>query len=106
MFWIFIEIAKALNIDFIIKYFRRPCRIEHVNYQEPVDTLYNNVNLSNIHKKHIANKTTGLAEKWQNKAHLCKVFSTFAEAQFYQIKYGGRIFARRKSYGSISRRYK
>ena len=93
-----LKFAKTLNIDFIIKYFRRPCRIEHVNYQEPVDVLYNNEKLSVRHKKHIANKTTGLIEKWQNKAHLCKVFSTFAEAQFYQIKYGGRIFSLEESH--------
>ena len=44
-------------------------------------------------KKNIANKTAGLAEKHHNNQHVCKVFTTFAEAQYYQIKYNGRIYS-------------
>lgn len=93
-----LKYAQAHKINFTIKYFRRPSRIEDVNYQTPVDTLYKNNSLSNHHKKHIVNKTTGLIEKWQNKANICKVFSTFAEAQHYQIKFGGRIFSLQESH--------
>lgn len=92
-----LKFAQAHKIEFTIKYFRRPSRIEDVNYQTPVDTLYKNNSLSNNHKKHIVNKTTGLIEKWQNKANICKVFSTFVEAQHYQIKFGGRIFSLQES---------
>ena len=35
-----LKFAQSQNIEFIIKYFRRPCKIEHVNYQAPVDALY------------------------------------------------------------------
>lgn len=92
-----LKFAQSHSIEFIIKYFRRPSRLEEVNYKEPIDALYNNNILSNDNKKHIANKTTGLLEKWQNKSNICKVFSTFAEAQFYQITFGGRIYSLQES---------
>ena len=50
-----------------------------------------------FHKKHIVNKTTGLVEKRENKAHLCRVFNDFAEAQYYQVKYGGKIYSLQQS---------
>ena len=44
-------------------------------------------------KKNIAKKTTGLTEKHHHTQHVCKVLTTYAEAQFYQIKYSGRIYS-------------
>jgi len=88
-----LKYAQTNHILFQIKYFRRPSNIEQVNFKDPIEQLYNNNDLSMCHKKHIVNKTTGLVEKKYNSAHLCKVFSSFTEAQFYQIKYGGRIFS-------------
>ena len=84
--------AKKHNIDYKIHYYRKPCNIENVNYKKAVDDLYNLHNdLETLHKKYIVNKTTGLLEKKYNTAHICKVFKNREEAQYYQIKYGGRI---------------
>ena len=57
-----LKIAQSHKIVFTIKYFRRPCSIERVNYKTPVEALYSNENLSIDQKKNIANKTTGLQE--------------------------------------------
>ena len=74
-----------------MKYFRKPCHIEQVNYKQPVDELY--ANKATDKQKDIVNKTTGLAEKKYNTNHVCKVFQDYAEAQHYQLRYGGKIYS-------------
>ncbi|MBS1736426.1 MAG: hypothetical protein JSS98_07425 [Bacteroidetes bacterium] len=83
--------AREAKIKFVIHAFRRPSRLEQVNFKGAVEKLFNNEKLSMEHKKFIANKTTGLTEKKYNSAHVCKAFDNFAEAQYYQFKFGGRI---------------
>lgn len=92
-----VKFAREQNIDVAVKCFRRPSRLEQVNYQQPIDELYANDKLEVFHKKHIVNKTTGLSEKKFNTAHVCKVFQNFAEAEHYQVKYGGRIYTLQQS---------
>ena len=92
-----LKFAQSNNVKFSIKYFRRPCKLERVDYSEPVKKVYNNKNLEMFHKKYIVNKTTGLAEKKHNSATLCKIFNSFSEAQFYQVKYGGKIYSLQQS---------
>lgn len=82
--------ARSEGIQLKIHAFRRPLNLEQVN-EEPINHLYKNEKLDVMYKKHIVNKTTGLAEKKFNTAHVCKVFDNLSEAQFYQVKYGGRI---------------
>ena len=43
-------------------------------------------------KKFIVNKNLGLLEKKYNLASITKIYKTMAEAQYYQIKYGGYIY--------------
>ncbi|HRP36790.1 MAG TPA: hypothetical protein PLS50_03195, partial [Candidatus Dojkabacteria bacterium] len=83
--------ARQQNIPFIIHHFRRPSKLEFVNYKAAVSNLFNNEKLPMGHRKYIANKTTGLTEKKFNSAHVCKAFDNYAEAQYYQIKFGGKI---------------
>ena len=42
--------------------------------------------------KFIVNKNLGLLEKKYNSASITKIYKTMAEAQYYQIKYGGYIY--------------
>jgi 5-methylcytosine-specific restriction endonuclease McrA len=77
-------------IDYKIIYFRRPSNINEVDYSKPIDELYA-TDLSTEHKKFIVNKTTGLLEKFVNNRSITRLFKSFSEAQFYQIKYGGKI---------------
>jgi type II secretory pathway component GspD/PulD (secretin) len=42
-------------------------------------------------KKAIVNITTGLLEKEQNKKELSKLFDNYDEANYYSIKYNGRV---------------
>jgi len=81
--------AQEHNIKFEIQLFRRPYKIENVNYKKAVEELYA-TDLDIDNKKHIPNKTSGLLEKKYNTSHLCKIFNNLAEAQFYQVKYGER----------------
>jgi len=81
--------AQKQGIKCTIHYVRRYSRLETVNYGDIVDELYNEKDFPIKCKKHIANKTTGLLEKKKNKSYACKLFNNFAEAQYYQIKYGG-----------------
>ena len=37
---------------------------------------------------------------YKNTSHVCKVFTTYAEAQHYQIKYQGRIYSLQQQSGS------
>ena len=92
MLWI--SSKNSTVIVFTIKYFRRPCSIERVNHKTPVEALYSNKKLSIDQKKNIANKTTELAEKHKNTSHVCKIFTTYAEAQHYQIKYQSHLFVK------------
>ena len=93
-----LKFAQYHKIPFAIKSFRRPYKIEQVNYKQPVETLYANIKISDSDKKDIVNKTSGLLEKRFNTAHVCKVFNNFAEAQYYQIKYeGSKIYSLQKS---------
>jgi hypothetical protein len=85
-----LKIAEEYQIKFEILAFRRPFRTEKVNYKGAVEELYR-TDLSIEEKKHIVNKTTGLTEKKYNTAHICKVFYNLAEAQYYQVKYGGKL---------------
>jgi len=90
-----IVFAQKQNIQVKIQAYRRPSRLERVNYKRSIERLYKNDKIELSHKKHIVNKTTGLTEKRYNTAHVCKVFSKFAEAQFYQLKLkknNGKIF--------------
>ena len=89
--------AKSVQINFTVHYFRRACNIEPVNFRSPLEELFAKEKLDIVHKKFIANKTIGLTEKKHNTAHLCKLFDNYAEAQFYQLKYGGRVHTLQQS---------
>lgn len=88
-----IKFAQANQIDVGIHHFRRPYKLEPVNYKSAIDELYANDTLKNEHKKHIVNKTTGLAEKKYNSAHICKIFQDYAEAQHHLMNFGGKIYS-------------
>lgn len=82
--------AQKKKIEFEIKYVRKYSRLETVNYRQYMDELYDEkVNLKTKHKKFIANKTIGLFEKKLNKVGITKVFHSYEEAQYYQLKFLG-----------------
>jgi hypothetical protein len=70
-------------------YVRRYSKLEPVAYKEAVDKLYKRDDIPMSYRKFIANKTTGLIEKKSNKKYMTRIFNSYAEAQHYQIKYGG-----------------
>ena len=92
-----IKFAKAQGIEVLVRNFRRPCKIKEVNFNEPLEELFANEQLETKDKKDIANKTIGLCEKKYNSSHVCKIFQNYIEAQHYQLKYSGRIYALQQS---------
>ncbi|HRP37622.1 MAG TPA: hypothetical protein PLS50_07485, partial [Candidatus Dojkabacteria bacterium] len=95
-----LKLCKRISVQFKIHAFRRPCNLEDVDFNEPIQKVYSNNKLSTTHKKFIVNKTTGLCEKKYNTAHICKVFDNFAEAQHYQLMYEGKIHTLQQSFTS------
>lgn len=83
-------ILKQTDIKHKIIYYRRPLNIEEVNFKIPVSELYN-ANIKTEMKKAIANITIGLLEKKTNKAELSKIFTDYNEANYYSIKYNGKL---------------
>lgn len=83
-------ILKQTDIKYKIISFRNPLHIEDVNFRLPIQELYNS-DLEIVKKKAIANITIGLLEKRQNKGELSKIFKDYNEANYYAIKYNGKI---------------
>lgn len=95
------EIAKFTDkkeIKFKILYVRKPLNTEDVNFQKPVQELFNNKNITMQMKKSISNITTGLLEKKINKGELSKIFKDFNEAFMYSEKYNGKLLIVSKDY--------
>lgn len=86
-------VLKQVNIPYKILYARKPLHIEDVNFENPVNELFNNKNLKMQMKKAISNITTGLLEKKQNKGELSKIFKNYDEAKFYSDEYNGQLLA-------------
>lgn len=95
--------AQKEGIQFKIHAFRRPCNLEQVNYEDPVNDVYKNEKLTTQNKKDIVNRTTGLLEKKYNSAHVTKIFDNFAEAQHYQLKYDGKIYTLQQSFHGLEK---
>ena len=95
------KLLRCSDIQYKIHSFRRPCEVEEVNFNEPIQKLWSNDKLSSQNKKDIVNRTTGLCEKKYNTASVCKMFDSYAEAQFYQIKYKGKIHSLQQSFKSV-----
>jgi len=100
------KLLHCTDINYKIHAFRRPSDLEEVDFQEPMNQLFNNDKLSSLHKKFIANKTTGLCEKKFNTAHVTRVFDSYEEAHYYQnkyMKYGGKIHVLQQTYKSTEK---
>ena len=84
-------ILKKINIKFKIIYYRKPLNIEDVNFNKAVQELYEDKNISDRHKKAIGNLTIGMYGKKCNRAELSKIFLDYNEANYYAIKYEGKM---------------
>ncbi len=87
---VFGYVLKQIQVNYKILYFRTPLNVEEVNFQNPVKELYSKP-VKNEIKKAIVNIVTGLLEKKQNKAELSKIFQDYNEANYYAIKYQGKL---------------
>ena len=91
------KLNRIKNINYTVLYYRRPSKLATANSQKYIDNLYKS-KISDDEaedidkKKFIVNKNLGLLEKKNNSASITKIYQTLAEAQYYQIKYGGNIF--------------
>ena len=100
------KLLHSTGINYKIHAFRRPSDLEDVDFQEPMNQLFENKKLSSIHKKFIANKTTGLCEKKYNTANITRVFDSYEEAYYYQnkyMKYNGKIHVLQQTYKSTEK---
>ncbi len=86
-------ILKQVDIKYKILYVRTPLNIEEVNFQNPVNELFNNKDISTQMKKAISNITTGLLEKKINKGELSKIFIDYNEAKMYADLYSGKMLS-------------
>ncbi len=87
---VFGYVLKQIKINYKILYVRTPLNVEEVNFENPVKELYSKPVKTDI-KKAIVNIVTGLLEKKQNKAELSKIFQDYNEANYYAIKYEGKL---------------
>jgi hypothetical protein len=82
--------------------FMRPSSVVSCDFKSAVDKVYaTDLGDKNLNK-FIVNKITGLAEKWNNKKTVTKIFMDFSECQYYQIKHGGMIHKISHSSGNVS----
>ena len=77
--------AQNKKIQFQIKYVRKYSKLETVDFDTPIKELYEMVTPQCA--KYCVNKTTGLLEKKNNKRTITKIFTSYAEAQSYQLHY-------------------
>lgn len=85
-----LKCASQNNIKYTIKQFRRPYKLEDVNYKEAINNLWSKP-IDIEFKKMIANKITGLLEQKENSRQMTKVFKDFNEAKYYEIQYEGKL---------------
>jgi hypothetical protein len=62
-----------------------------VDYKGLVDELCDDPEEDAVLKKTIANCNYGMLEKQINRTQKSKIFDTYEDAKFFQIKYGGNI---------------
>lgn len=101
-------ILKQVDIKFKILYVRKPLNIEDVDFEKPVQELFDIYDddfkdefglydlfkldkISTQMKKAISNITTGLLEKKINRGELSKIFIDYNEAKMYQDLYDGKM---------------
>ena len=79
-------VLKALDdtFEYKILYYRKPFKLEEVNFKTPVDELYNNDSIDSDLKKYIANKLTGILELKRNKSHISKIYNDYNHAKYFQ----------------------
>ena len=79
------------DIKYKIHYYRKPFKLEEVDFKTPVQNLYSNDSIDSDLKKYIANKLTGILELKRNKSHISKIYNDYNHAKYYQNLYGGKI---------------
>lgn len=79
------------DIKYKIHYYRKPFKLEEVDFKTPVHELYNNDSIDSDLKKYIANKLTGILELKRNKSHISKIYNDYDHAKYFQKLYGGKI---------------
>lgn len=90
--------------DVKIHYYRKPIKIEEVDFKTPVKELYER-DIPIEFKKMIINKLTGMLELKYNKNHLSKIFEDQTEAECYKLKYSGKIIPITKHYYTESEEF-
>ena len=91
------KLNRISNIKYTVLYYRRPSKLNETNSKQHIEDLFNSKISDDpqediTKKKFIANKNMGLIEKKYNSKFITKIYQTLAEAQYYQIKYGGFIY--------------
>ena len=84
-------LLNNINIEYKILYYRKPFKLEEVDFKTPVNNLYSNEFIDDDIKKYIANKLTGLLELKRNKKNECKLYNDYNQALMNQKLYGGSI---------------
>ena len=84
-------ILKNTDVKYKVLHYRRPLKLETVDFSTPINQLYAEKSISVDMRKLIVNKITGMLELKTNKAHLTKVFEDYNEANYYAVKYSGKL---------------
>lgn len=87
---------KQLKQRHAIKAVKHPSIIKKVDYKGLVEELWrtpisDDPEEDAVLKKTIANCNYGMLEKQINRTQKSKIFDTYEDAKFFQIKYGGNI---------------
>lgn len=87
---------KQLKQRHTIKAVKHPSIIKKVDYKGLVEELWrtpisDDPEEDAVLKKTIANCNYGMLEKQINRTQKSKIFDTYEDAKFFQIKYGGNI---------------
>ena len=87
---------KQLKQVHTIKAVKHPSIIKKVRYKDLVEELWktpisDDTEEDSVLKKTIANCNYGMLEKQINRTQKSKIFDTYEDAKFFQLKYGGDI---------------
>ena len=84
-----LQFAIKKNLHFAIKYFRRPCNIENVNYKEPIDKVFANPKLDI--KNTLSIKQQGSQKREKIKHIFAECLTTLQKLNIIRLNMGVRF---------------
>jgi hypothetical protein len=98
-------VLNEVDISYKILYYRKPYKLEEVDFKTPVNELFESDCIDSNLKKYIANKLTGILELKRNKNHISKIYNEYEHVVYYQKLYGGKILPINNTKDIMTKKY-